>query len=77
MFCCCRQGANPDRRDFPLSNGYQAINLPATGLFNRVLDKENLDENLSACRKRGIQYKSQVRLSMRVSICIYIFLNIF
>jgi hypothetical protein len=40
----------------PLSNGYQAISLPATGLFNRVLDKENLDENFSACGKRGIQY---------------------
>jgi hypothetical protein len=38
----------------PLSNGYQATSLPATGLFNRVLDKENLDESLSACGKRGI-----------------------
>ena len=61
----------------PFSNGYQAINLPVTGLFKRVLDKENLDENLFACGKRGIQYKSQVRLSMRASTCIYIFSIIF
>jgi len=55
-----------------LSNGYQAISLPATGLFILVLEAGNFNRCLHAGNVE-FSTQSEVSMSMRVTICIYLF----